>query len=137
VDLHQPLDADTVATIRQALLDYKVIFLPETSSPSRTQAVRHLFRRDHLRPPVIPGIDEHREVFEIDYTQAKRIVTEQKTEYGTTEKWLTDVTFVETPPLGLILNAIVIPPPAGTRCGPTPTPPTRACRHLCSALLMG
>jgi taurine dioxygenase len=114
VDLHQPLDASTVAALRQALLDYKVIFLPgQHLSPAEHKQFATYFGEITNAHPVIPGIDEHREVFEIDYTQAKQIVSDQKTQYGITDKWHTDVTFVETPPLGSILNAIVIPEAGG------------------------
>jgi alpha-ketoglutarate-dependent taurine dioxygenase len=114
VDLHEPLDSATVASIRQALLDYKVIFLPgQHLSPAEHKQFATYFGEITNAHPVIPGIDEHREVFEIDYTAAKKIVSDQKSEYGITEKWHTDVTFVETPPLGSILNAIVIPPAGG------------------------
>jgi alpha-ketoglutarate-dependent taurine dioxygenase len=114
VDLHQPLDASTVAALRQALLDYKVIFLPgQHLSPAEHKQFATYFGEITNAHPVIPGIDEHREVFEIDYTQAKRIVSDQKTQYGITDKWHTDVTFVDTPPLGSILNAIVIPDAGG------------------------
>ena len=114
VDLHQPLSPPTVAAIRQALLDYKVIFLPgQHLSPAEHKQFASYFGEITNAHPVIPGIEEHREVFEIDYTQAKQIVSEQKTQYGITDKWHTDVTFVETPPLGSILNAIVIPEAGG------------------------
>ena len=64
--------------------------------------------------PVIPGLDEHKEVFEIDYTKARELYKQVPTqEYGDRERWHTDVTFVERPPLGSILNAIVIPPAGG------------------------
>jgi alpha-ketoglutarate-dependent taurine dioxygenase len=114
VDLHQPLDAATVEAIRQALLDYKVIFLPgQHLTPAEHKQFATYFGEITNAHPVIPGIDEHREVFEIDYTQAKQIVSDQKRQYGITDKWHTDVTFVATPPLGSILNAIVIPDAGG------------------------
>jgi taurine dioxygenase len=66
--------------------------------------------------PVIRGVGDHKEVFEIDYTRAREMLNVQKTEdtaeYAA-DKWHTDVTFVKTPPLGSILNAIVIPKAGG------------------------
>jgi len=114
VDLHQRLNAETVSAIRSALLDYKVIFLPgQHLSPAEHKEFAAYFGEITNAHPVIPGIDEHKEVFEIDYTQARRILAGQKSEYGERDKWHTDVTFVETPPLGSILNAIVIPQAGG------------------------
>ena len=120
VDLHQPLDPSTVAAIRQALLDYKVIFLPgQHLSPAEHKEFALYFGEITNAHPVVPGIEEHREVFEIDYTKARELYGVSKapkvdrTEYETSDKWHTDVTFVETPPLGSILNALVIPEAGG------------------------
>jgi taurine dioxygenase len=120
VDLHQPLDPPTVAAIRQALLDYKVIFLPgQHLSPAEHKEFALYFGEITNAHPVVPGIGEHREVFEIDYTKARELYGVDKSakvdrsEYETSDKWHTDVTFVETPPLGSILNAIVIPEAGG------------------------
>jgi alpha-ketoglutarate-dependent taurine dioxygenase len=118
VDLHQPLDSSTVAAIRQALLDYKVIFLPgQHLSPAEHKEFATHFGEITNAHPVVRGIEEHREVFEIDYSKAREMYGQaakvDRSEYETSDKWHTDVTFVETPPLGSILNAIVIPPAGG------------------------
>jgi taurine dioxygenase len=114
IDLHQPLGAATVAAIRQALLDYKVIFIPgQHLSPAEHKEFATYFGEITNAHPVIPGIDAHREVFEIDYTKAKKMLADSRNEYGDRDKWHTDVTFVETPPLGSILNALVIPAAGG------------------------
>jgi len=114
VDLHQPLAPTTVADIRQALLTYKVIFLPgQHLSPAEHKQFAAYFGELTNAHPVIPGIGEHKEVFEIDYTKARRVGGEQGREYGERDKWHTDVTFVETPPLGSVLNAMVIPEAGG------------------------
>ncbi len=115
LDLHHPLDPETVATVRQALLDYKVIFFPGAHlNPQEHKDFASLFGPITEAHPVIPGLDEHKEVFEIDYTKARtRYAQRGSGEYGDRERWHTDVTFVETPPLGSILNAIVIPPAGG------------------------
>ena len=115
LDLHQTLDPETVAAVRQALLDYKVIFFPGAHlSPEEHKSFAALFGEPTVAHPVIPGLDDHKEVFEIDYTKARTMYAERKgEEYGDRERWHTDVTFVERPPLGSILNAIVIPPAGG------------------------
>ena len=114
VDLRQPLDDETVGAMRQALLDYKVIFFPgQHLSPAEHKEFATYFGPITNAHPVIPGLDDHREVFEIDYTKARHIVESERADYGDHDKWHTDVTFMETPPLGSILNAIVIPAAGG------------------------
>jgi taurine dioxygenase len=114
IDLHQPLDPETLAAVRQALLDFKVIFFPgQHLSPEEHKAFAASFGEITVAHPVIPGLEEHREVFEIDYTKARNLVGGRGSEYNEREKWHTDVTFVQTPPLGSILNAIVIPGAGG------------------------
>src|ERR1700683_2593573 len=116
LDLHQSIDAETLTAVRQALLDYKVIFFPGAHlDPPEHKAFASLFGPITEAHPVIPGIEDHKEVFEIDYTRARELYKASKraSEYGDRERWHTDVTFVEEPPLGSILNAIVIPPAGG------------------------
>jgi alpha-ketoglutarate-dependent taurine dioxygenase len=65
VDLCQPLTSETVAAIRQALLDYKVIFLPgQHLSPAEHKDYATYFGEITNPHPMIPGIEEHKEVFE-------------------------------------------------------------------------
>jgi len=114
IDLHQPLDPETLGAVRQALLDYKVIFFPgQHLSPEEHKDFAAAFGEITVAHPVIPGLEEHKEVFEIDYTKARNLVGGRGSEYNDREKWHTDVTFVGTPPLGSILNAIVIPEAGG------------------------
>ena len=65
---------------------------------------------------MIPGIEGYPEVFEIDYGRARELYAS----YGDLTRkrsqavgWHTDVTFVERPPAGSVLNAIVIPQSGG------------------------
>ena len=114
IDLHQTLEPDTLAAVRQALLDYKVIFFPgQHLSPEEHKAFASRFGEITVAHPVIPGLEDHKEVFEIDYTKARALVGGTGSNYDDRENWHTDVTFVETPPLGSILNAIVIPAAGG------------------------
>ncbi len=116
LDLHSTLGPETVAAVRQALLDYKVIFFPGAHlSPEEHTAFATLFGEPTEAHPVIPGLEGHKEVFEIDYTRARELYATRQhaQEYGDRERWHTDVTFMERPPLGSILNAIVIPPAGG------------------------
>jgi len=116
LDLRSPLDPDTLASVRQALLDYKVIFFPAAHlNPDEHKQFAAQFGEITVAHPVIPGLEDHREVFEIDYTKARAMVGSTGSEYNENqpENWHTDVTFMETPPLGSILNAIVIPAAGG------------------------
>ena len=114
IDLHRTLDPETLAAVRQALLDYKVIFFPgQHLSPEEHKAFAAHFGEITVAHPVIPGLEDHKEVFEIDYTKARALVGGTGSDYDDRENWHTDVTFVETPPLGSILNAIVIPAAGG------------------------
>lgn len=116
VDLKHPLSADTVGRLREALLAYGVVFFPgqHLDPDEHTAFARHF---GELTPahPVIPGIEGHPEVFEIDYTKSEQL----RASYGDVAdrydglSWHTDVTFVERPPLGSILNALVIPAAGG------------------------
>ncbi|MDQ1520544.1 MAG: taurine dioxygenase [Actinomycetota bacterium] len=115
VDLKHPLSDATVAELRDALLRYKVIFFPEQHlTPPEHVAFAQYFGELTPAHPVIPGIDGYPEVFEIDYSKFAQL----RATYGDVAEydglsWHTDVTFVERPPLGSILNALVIPPAGG------------------------
>ena len=82
--------------------------------PRGAQGLRGLLRRDHRGPPRHPrargaqgGLRDR--LHEGPPARRRR----RGREYDDREKWHTDVTFVETPPLGSVLNAIVIPEAGG------------------------
>ena len=133
VDLKRPLDADTVRDIRQALVAFKVIFFPgQHLSAEEHKEFALQFGQITNAHPVVPGVGEHKEVFEIDYTKARQLFDAQTTEkYGRTRNpWHTDVTFMDHPPLGSVLNAIVIPEAGGD----TVFADTQAAYDACRAL---
>ncbi|MGZ4727292.1 MAG: TauD/TfdA dioxygenase family protein [Acidimicrobiales bacterium] len=116
VDLSRPLPDEVVAAIRATLLERKVVFFPgQHLDADQHLAFAGAFGEVTAAHPVIPGLDSHPQVFEIDYTEAGRLYDY----YGDVStrvrglSWHTDVTFVERPPLGSILNAVVIPPAGG------------------------
>jgi alpha-ketoglutarate-dependent taurine dioxygenase len=115
IDASQPLSEAEVATVRKALLRYKVIFLPgQHLGPAEHLAFAQQFGEATPAHPVIPGLASHPEVFEIDYSKFEQLYAT----YGDVARydglsWHTDVTFVQRPPLGSILNAVVIPPAGG------------------------
>jgi alpha-ketoglutarate-dependent taurine dioxygenase len=116
VDLRDELDDEVVAEIRRIWLDRKVVFFPEQSLTAESH-VRFAARFGEPTEghPVIPGIDGHPEVFEIDYTKSAELYAS----YGNVQTrtrgihWHTDVTFVARPPMGSILRAVVVPPAGG------------------------
>jgi alpha-ketoglutarate-dependent taurine dioxygenase len=115
LDLRDLTD-DNVAAIRQAWLHYKVVFFPgQHLEPPEHLAFANRFGEPTEGHPVIPGIKDHPEVFEIDYTFARELYAT----YGDVStrargiSWHTDVTFVKRPPLGSILRAVTVPPSGG------------------------
>lgn len=116
VDLKAPLAEDVVAELRAALLRHKVIFLPgQHLAPAEHLAFARYFGTPTPAHPVIPGIDGFPEIFEIDYTKAAKAKKRSGDVVDRYEglSWHTDVTFVEHPPLGSVLNALVIPAAGG------------------------
>jgi alpha-ketoglutarate-dependent taurine dioxygenase len=116
VDLSGSLSDATVRELRDRLLQYKVIFFPgQHLDPGQHIALARNFGTPTPAHPVLPGLDGFPEVFEIDYSRAAQL----RESYGDVVdrydglSWHTDVTFVENPPLGSILNAVVIPPAGG------------------------
>ena len=104
VDLAEPLDAATVAALRQALLDWKVLFFRD--QPITTE--QHLaFARNfgelevHPFAPPKPGYPE------------VMALTHDREHPGRENTWHSDVTWRIEPSLGSILRAIEVPPVGG------------------------
>jgi taurine dioxygenase len=115
VDLRDA-DDDTIAQIRQIWLDRKVVFFPgQHLDEASHQGFAERFGELTEGHPVIPGLDGYPNVFEIDYSKARELYAA----YGDVTSrvqgldWHTDVTFVERPPAGSVLRAVVIPPAGG------------------------
>jgi taurine dioxygenase len=111
LDLHRPLDRATTAAVRRALVEHKVLFFPgQYLGPAEHVAFARQFGPLTPAHPVVPGLAGHPEIFEVDYTALRRL-NEARTDPGRRrgEGFHTDVTFMERPPLGSILNAVVMP----------------------------
>lgn len=120
LDLRNLTDAQ-VAAVRQVWLDRKVVFFPEAGlDPDSHLAFAKRFGEPTEGHPVVPGLDGHPNVHEIDYGNAARL----QALYGNVARnrnrkqysglnWHTDVTFVKRPPLGSILRAVTIPTAGG------------------------
>jgi taurine dioxygenase len=103
-DLARPLDEESLAEIRQALLDRKVIFFEDqhlTPVQHRDFAARFGALHTH---PLYPGVPEAPELFILD---------NHKDNPTDNDSWHTDVTFIETPPMASILYAKLLPPCGG------------------------
>jgi taurine dioxygenase len=105
VDLSSDLSDQLISEIRQALIKYKVIFFRRQNLDEKGQVAfaNRFGQLTTAHPTVSPKIAEHPEVFDLDYSR--------NTPY--TDHWHTDVTFVDRPPLGSVLRAVVIPPYGG------------------------
>jgi taurine dioxygenase len=104
IDLRQPLEAGQVAAIRQALLDWKVLFFrdQEITTDQHLAFARNFGGLEvHPFAPEKPGYPE---VLAITHNRESR---------GKENFWHSDVTWREKPSLGSILRAIEIPPLGG------------------------
>ena len=106
------LDDETVAAIRQLLVDRKVVFLPgQRLEPAELVAFGRAFGELTPAHPVMPGLDGQPEVLEVDATRSRQD-PRYRDEYEN-DTWHADVTFMPTPPLGSVLEAKVVPPAGG------------------------
>jgi taurine dioxygenase len=104
VDLSKPLAHEEIAEIRAALLAHKVIFFEDqhlTPVEQRDFAARFGALHTH---PLYPGVPEAPELFILDNHAGNPTDN---------DAWHTDVTFIETPPLGAVLYAKLLPPDGG------------------------
>jgi taurine dioxygenase len=104
VDLRNSLAGGVVAEIRAALIKYKVIFFRDQKLDAKQQvAFAKHFGDITTAHPTVPALAGHPEVLDLDYSRSE----------GRANNWHTDVTFVDRPPLGSVLNALVIPSAGG------------------------
>lgn len=104
VDLTQSLPDVVVGELRQALLDYKVIFFRDQPlTPAQHVAFARRFGELEIHP-FIPANPEHPELVRF----AKSVDTA-----GYENAWHSDVTWREAPSLGAILHAVEVPPTGG------------------------
>ena len=115
LDVRNLTDGD-IDAIRQVWLAHKVIFFPgaDLTTAEHVSFARR-FGEISEGHPVIPGVKDNPEVFEIDYSKERSLYASYGDVATRTQglDWHTDVTFVERPPMGSILRAVVIPPSGG------------------------
>ncbi|MBU6268246.1 MAG: TauD/TfdA family dioxygenase [Sphingomonadales bacterium] len=105
VDIGKGLDAETVAAVRQALLDHLVVFFrDQVMTPDAYLAFAKGFG-EPAEYPMLPGIDGYPMITEITKREHER------SNFGGI--WHADTTYLECPPMGSMLHAQEIPPYGG------------------------
>jgi taurine dioxygenase len=105
VDLRQPLTPDSVAFIRQALLDHGVVFFHDQElNADQMEAFTANFGK--VVPEPMHGPEHQVQVVEGDFGKSK----------FATSVWHTDDTFFAEPSIGTALRAVKLPPVGGDTC---------------------
>ncbi|WP_405017468.1 TauD/TfdA family dioxygenase [Kitasatospora sp. NBC_00070] len=103
VDTSQPLDAETVGRLNEALVAHKALFFREQHLDDEGQ-LRFAANFGTLTTahPTVPSLEGQPSVLPVDSEDG-----------GRANRWHTDVTFVRTPPKASTLRALVVPPYGG------------------------
>jgi len=105
VSLDRELDAETVAALRQALLDHLVIFFRDQNlPPERFLALARRFGQP-IEYPFVRGIDGFPEIIQVAKLEHETV------NFGGI--WHSDTTYLELPPMGTMLVAREVPPVGG------------------------
>ncbi len=104
IDLARPLGPGDAATLTDLLHRHLVLFFENQAlSPALQRDLAASFGQLHIHP-IYPHVAEVPEIIVLD-THADNLPDN--------DNWHTDVTFIETPPLGAILSAQRLPPTGG------------------------
>ena len=104
VDLRRPIDVSTRDRIRAALLAHHVLFFEnQPLEPAEQRDLAARFGPLHVHP-IYPHVEGVPEIIVLDTSAENQ---------PDNDNWHTDVTFIETPPLGALLSARVLPPSGG------------------------
>lgn len=105
LDLSQPLDPATVAELRQARLEYLVLFFRnQTLSPAQQLAFARQFGELDIYP-MVEGLAAYPELVEV------RKEADETVNFG--GLWHSDTSYLPEPPSGAVLYATEIPPVGG------------------------
>ena len=105
IDLAADLSDDTVAAVRQALLDHLVIFFRgQDLPPARFLALARRFGAP-IEYPFVAGIDGFPEIIAVTKLEHERV------NFGGV--WHSDTTYLAEPPMGTLLVAREVPPVGG------------------------
>jgi alpha-ketoglutarate-dependent taurine dioxygenase len=103
VDLSDELGGAAVATLREALLDFKVLFFRDQDlDPDGLRALASRFGDPTPAHPVEPSVPGHPDVLALDSDEGARA-----------DVWHSDLTFQECPPMGALLHAKEVPEVGG------------------------
>lgn len=103
-DLAEERSEEAVGFVNDQLLRHQVLFFPEQSlTPQKQRDFARRFGDLHIHP-IYPGTGEVPEIMVLDTHPDNP---------PDNDHWHTDVTFIETPPLGSLLYARKIPPVGG------------------------
>ena len=110
VDLTAPLDAATVAAIREALLAWKVVFFRDQFiDQAQHLAFASAFGAPTPAHPTLPAVfPDYPQILQLDNQ-----VHSRKDAPNIASLWHTDVTFLPNPPMASILRGVVMPPYGG------------------------
>ncbi len=104
VDLGTDLDDRAIERITQALLSHQVIFFEDQHlTPQQQRDFATRFGQLHIHP-LYPTVQDAEEIIILDTHNDNP---------PDNDNWHTDVTFIETPPMGAILYARQLPPVGG------------------------
>ena len=111
VSLANDLSDAEVGAIRSVLVAFRVIFFRDQRiSPTQQVAFAARFGELTLAHPLLGGLDDdHPEVLVLDSTNYPLGVGSQANGTSYNNRWHTDVTFSQRPPMGTILAARTIP----------------------------
>jgi taurine dioxygenase len=108
IDLSRPLDEATVRTIRAALVDHLVLFFRDQPMLSVDEHVRFAYYFGEIDLPLFRTKSSERpEVLVLDQVAPKG---------EGADSWHADNTYMETPPMGSILQARMLPNVGGDTC---------------------
>ena len=105
IDLSEALDDEVIAEIRQALLEYQVIFFRDQKmTPTQHRDFGRRFGELHVHE-YVRGLD--------DVPEVMPVVKKETDKFNFGGTWHSDVSYHETPPLGSILYGLEVPPVGG------------------------
>ncbi len=105
VDLRKPLDAQTVAEIRDALFEHLVIFFRDQDITSEQYLAFARQFGDILPYPLVQGLDDFPDIVPV------LKLPHETVNFG--GLWHADTTYLTEPPMGAILRARELPPRGG------------------------
>lgn len=107
VDLTKPLSEAVRAELRQALIDFEVIFFrPQVITPKQHIALAKVFG------PLSSGsyFDRHADAPELE------VIVSDEQRPPSIDNWHTDISWKTSPPLGTAIQITVTPPAGGNTC---------------------